>query len=153
MALGPFELILTEARSALASQLAALDTYRTRGAAALSVAGLIGALFGTHVLTAHSNLGIGALVAFIVSAALAIWILWPCNVDSGPQLQELHNWSKLHGGTPEATEFVATALIDSLQNAYKTNAEILVRFARLLALVYGLVAVQLVLWAAATLHH
>lgn len=82
------------ARTGRDQQSANADALRTRAVALLSVATLVGGLFGSRLPhTEHSVANVAALVAalmlFAGSVVLAVMIAWPRSWYSGGQLDEL----------------------------------------------------------------
>jgi hypothetical protein len=81
------------AKSALDQQSTAVDTLRTRAIAMLSVAALVGGLFGSRLPHTHSAVNVTGLVAalalFATSVALAVVIGWPRTWYFGAYLDTL----------------------------------------------------------------
>ena len=81
------------AKSALEQQNAAVDTLRTRAVAMLSVAALVGGLFGSRLPHTYSAVNVTGLVAalalFACSIVLAVVIGWPRTWSFGAYLYPL----------------------------------------------------------------
>src|SRR5712692_3168923 len=81
------------ARASVDQQNAAFDALRTRAVAMLSVAALVGGLFGSRLPHSQSGLSVGALVAALVlfagSVVLAVVIAWPRSWHFGADVSEL----------------------------------------------------------------
>lgn len=118
------ELIWEEAKRLLARQEAALDALHTKAFALLSVSGIVAGLFAGQVLTGPMGTGravaVGvALTAFVISAALVLYIQWPRRFDFS---HDLDDWIKeLEAGQPAPMEEATYNLSRDLNRYRKTN--------------------------------
>ncbi|MDP9397532.1 MAG: hypothetical protein M3P96_06765 [Actinomycetota bacterium] len=143
------ELVLEEARRLLARQEANLDGLRTRAAAMLSVAALAGGLFGGRSTGDRSALATGgvvvALVLFVVTAALLLWVQRPREFTFSHDLSDWIN--DLREGRPvDATEFAYNISRD-LNDYRQQNKTKIDHLACCYLWICGLVALQVVAWA------
>lgn len=137
------ELMLEEARRNLVRQEASLESLRTRVTAVLSVSAIVFAILGERQIEKLDAWGVLALISFVVSAGIAVFVLLPHDFAFGLKVA---NW--MGQLTPERAN-ARTAAWDAahgLAEMYVTNKNQIKRLTEFYTAVCGLLAAQVVCW-------
>jgi hypothetical protein len=141
-----------QARDEIAQQVSELDTLRTRAVALMSVAALVGGLFGSRIPHGHQRATqVGALVAalilFSAGVVLAVIIALPRrDWEFGFDLTDLAH--RVEAGTATLGT-VNISLAAQATMSWNTNAAKLQRLYGLFAGLCVLVGLQVIAWALA----
>ena len=142
----------TQARDEIAEQVSELDTLRTRAVALMSVAALVGGLFGSRVPHGHQQAAqVGALVAalilFSAGVLVAVIIALPRrDWEFGFDLTDLAR--RVEAGTA-TLGMVNISLAAQATMSWNANATKLRRLYVLFATLCVLVGLQVIAWALA----
>jgi hypothetical protein len=150
------DLLVENLRGKLDSQLSALESSRTRAAAALSVSGVVAGLFGPGLLKSPGNLALAAVAAVIASAVPAIYVLVPHKLTLWPQgdgwrtwLTEYSAWVAAHNQPDNSEALLESRMLDDMAGWYAVNKPVLSKIQWALAASFIGVVAQLIFWALA----
>ena len=143
------ELLLGEIRAKLDGQLSTMESIRTRAVAALSVSGVVGALFGAKLVGQRSWEAYVAIAAFVISSLVAIYALIPHGLRLRPIGEKWLKWATEHLHNPASGEVLALQMSEDMAEWYKGNQPKLKRLHWAIALAFVGVGVQLVFWVVA----
>jgi hypothetical protein len=150
------DLLVDNLRGKLDGQLSALESARTRAAAALSVSGVVAGLFGTDLLKSPSNLGLAAVASLIASAFPAIYVLIPHKLTLWPEadgwrtwLTEYNNWVAAHNQPDNSQALLESRMLDDMAGWYAANRPMLSKIQWALAISFIGVVAQLIFWTLA----
>lgn len=139
-----------QAKAAVDQQNAAFDALRNRAVGLLSVAALVGGLFGSRLPHSPSDLNVGGLVAaltlFASSVVLAVVAAWPRSWYFGADIDQLTN------GVAEGTVTLAQVNLSLTQRAEQNwieNERTMTRLYQIFAFLCVAIGLQLVAWAIA----
>jgi hypothetical protein len=148
------DLLVENLRGKLDGQLAALESARTRAAAALSVAGVVAGLFGPGVLKSPGNLGLAAIGCLVASAVPAIYVLVPHRLVLWPQgdgwrtwLTDYARWAEEHQQPDNSQALLESRMLDDMAVWYARNKPALDRIQWALAMSFAFVVAQILFWA------
>jgi hypothetical protein len=163
MADSPESVLLDEARRALTSQEANLGALQVKATAVLSAAAVVAGLLGASLPTKRfGGLAIAAVVTFALTGVLTVVILWPITVQFvgdldpllehvGTELAEFDDEQRPLSGEQRqrATRQYEVTMAASLNDFRKGNRTTMKVKTWVFTVACGLLAVQVVLWAAA----
>ena len=141
--------IWEEAKDELAQQNSDIDSLRNRVVALLSVATLVGGLFGSrlpsrHISTMNTVGVVSALILFASSVGVAVVIAWPRSWRAGGYNLPLAE--QVAAGTATLVE-VNYALTSTAEQNWAANNETLAKMSQLFALLCVLTGAQVLAWA------
>lgn len=141
-----------QARDEIAHQVSELDTLRTRAVALMSVAALVGGLFGSRIPHGHEQMArvaalVAALVLFAAGVLVAVIIALPRrDWEFGFDLTDLAQ--RVERGTA-TLGMVNISLAAQANMSWNANAGRLQQLYRLFATLCLLVGLQVIAWALA----
>lgn len=135
--------MLDEARRGLDRQETDLDGLRTRTTAVVSVAAVVFSLLGEHRIDRLDPWGWGALISFIVSIALAVYVLWPRRMAFGVKVAQWMERIDREKGDPQVAAWMVAKALGGMQ---VRNKEPIRNRVKAYAGICGLLAVQVTLW-------
>jgi len=143
------QLMLEEARRNLGRQEGNLESLRTRATAVLSISAVIFAILGERQVGELGAWAILALASFVLSAGLAVYILYPRPFDFGVKVQSWMGELDRRTADPDVAAWDTAASLAGMQVANKNTLWILTQF---YAASCAFLVAQVVFWVIAGLN-
>jgi hypothetical protein len=137
------ELMLDEARRNLTRQEATLDGLRVRSTAVLSISAVIFAILGERQVGELDAWAILALISFVLSAGLAVFILYPREFEFGIKVQQWMGQIDRRTADAGVAAWDTAASLAGMQVANKDNIAILTQC---YAAGCGFLVAQVIFW-------
>lgn len=135
--------MLDEARRGLSRQEGDFDGLRTRTTAVASVSAIVFSLLGEKRLDRLDVWGWCALISFLVSTVLAVYVLWPRRMAFGVKLAQWMERIDRDKADPQAAAWEVAKALARMQ---VSNKEPISDRVKAYAGICGLLALQVTLW-------